>query len=102
MNKRRPDNSGRPADPRTAIPTPVRIAGWISAGHGLLGVLAAIVLVIRALGGHREETVVINGYATAAWFVILGGALLAAGLGDRKSTRLNSSHTSKSRMPSSA
>lgn len=23
----------------------------------------------------------INGYATAAWFVILGGALLAAGLG---------------------
>ncbi|HJC60536.1 MAG TPA: hypothetical protein H9755_09445 [Candidatus Dietzia intestinigallinarum] len=81
MNKRRPDRSGRPADPRTAIPTPVRIAGWISAGQGLLGVLAALVLVVRAVGGHREETVVINGYATAAWFVILGGALLAAGLG---------------------
>ena len=34
-----------------------------------------------------------------------GGALLvsaAAGSGDRKSTRLNSSHLGKSRMPSSA
>lgn len=81
MNKRRPDNSGQPADTRTAIPTPVRIAGWISAGQGLLGVLAAIVLVVRAVGGHSEETVVISGYATAAWFVILGGGLLAAGLG---------------------
>lgn len=38
-------------------------------------------LVVRAAGGHREETVVINGYATAAWFLILGGGLLAAGLG---------------------
>lgn len=81
MNKRRPEKSGRPADPRTAIPTPVRVAGWISAGQGFLGVLAAIVLIVRAVGGHREETVVISGYATAVWFVILGGGLLAAGLG---------------------
>lgn len=43
--------------------------------------LAAIVLIVRAVGGHREETVVISGYATAVWFVILGGGLLAAGLG---------------------
>lgn len=78
---RRPDDHGRPSDPRTAIPTQVRLAGWISAAQGLIGVVAAIVLVIRAIGGHREETVVISGYATAVWFVILGGGLLAAGLG---------------------
>ena len=32
----------------------------------------------------------------------LAGASAAASLGDRKSTRLNSSHTTVSRMPSSA
>lgn len=38
-------------------------------------------LIVRAVEGHREETVVISGYATAAWFVILGGGLMAAGVG---------------------
>ncbi len=38
-------------------------------------------LFVRALGGHREETVVISGYGTAVWFAILGGGLLAAGIG---------------------
>lgn len=68
-------------DPRVAIPTPVRIAGWIASAQGLLGVGAAVLLFIRAVGGHDEETVVISGYGTAAWFAILGGGLLAAGLG---------------------
>jgi MFS family permease len=36
------------------------------------------------------------------WAMIAGIALLAIALGDRKSTRLNSSHNSESRMPSSA
>ncbi|WP_223210201.1 hypothetical protein [Dietzia cinnamea] len=78
---RRPDDRGVPADPRTAIPTPVRLAGWISSAQGLIGVGVAVVLFVRALGGHREETVVISGYGTAVWFAILGGGLLAAGLG---------------------
>lgn len=65
----------------TAIPTPVRIAGWISAVQGFVGVLTAVALIVRAVEGHREETVVISGYATAAWFVILGGGLMAAGVG---------------------
>lgn len=43
--------------------------------------MAAVILIARATGGHREETVAISGYATAAWFVILGGGLFAAGLG---------------------
>lgn len=42
---------------------------------------AAVFLFIRAAGGHREETVVISGYGTAVWFVVLGGGLLAAGIG---------------------
>ncbi len=43
--------------------------------------MTAIVLIVRAIAGHREETVMISGYATAVWFVILGGALMAAGVG---------------------
>lgn len=63
------------------IPAPVRVAGWISAAQGLLGVGVAVALAIRAAGGHREETVVISGYGTAVWFLLLGGGLLAAGIG---------------------
>lgn len=59
----------------------MRIAGWISAAQGFVGVTAAVILFVRALGGHREETVVIDGYATAVWFLILGGGVLAAGVG---------------------
>lgn len=67
--------------PRAAIPVPVRIAGWIAAAQGLVGVCAAVYLFIRAVGGHHEETVQISGYGTAGWFAILGGGLLAAGVG---------------------
>ncbi|MBB0990839.1 hypothetical protein G6024_01890 [Dietzia maris] len=63
------------------MPGPVRLAGWIASAQGLIGVGIAVVLLIRAIGGHREETVVISGYGTAVWFAILGGGLLAAGLG---------------------
>ncbi|WP_346995630.1 hypothetical protein [Dietzia sp. SLG310A2-38A2] len=80
----RPDDHRPPLDrldPRTAIPTPVRVAGWISSAQGLIGVGVAVALAIRAAGGHREETVVISGYGTAVWFAILGGGLLAAGVG---------------------
>jgi peptidoglycan/LPS O-acetylase OafA/YrhL len=59
----------------------VRVAGWISAVQGLIGVGVAVALLVRAVGGHREETVVISGYGTAIWFAILGGGLLAAGIG---------------------
>ena len=77
----RQDQPRFPADPRVAIPGPVRLAGWIASAQGLIGVGAAVVLLVRAIGGHREETVAISGYATAVWFAILGGGLLAAGLG---------------------
>lgn len=76
-----PDDRPSLRDSQTVIPTPVRVAGWISAAQGLLGVGVAVALAIRAAGGHREETVVISGYGTAVWFLILGGGLLAAGIG---------------------
>lgn len=78
---RRQFESRLPVDPRIAIPGPVRLAGWVASAQGLIGVGIAVVLLVRAIGGHREETVVISGYGTAVWFAILGGGLLAAGLG---------------------
>lgn len=78
---RRPGDRSRPRDPRTAVPTPVRVAGWVATAQGLVGVGVGVVLIIRALAGHREETVVISGYGTALWFIILAGGLLAAGIG---------------------
>ena len=73
---------GRPGgDPRAAIPGTVRIAGWISTLQGLAGAGTALFLSLRALLGHREESVVISGYGTALWFLLIGGAVLAAGIG---------------------
>ena len=48
----------------------------------------------RTLRGHESWTI------SVAWNP--NGRKLASGSGDRKSTRLNSSHTDISRMPSSA
>lgn len=70
-----------PVDTRTAIPTPVRIAGWIAAAQGLIGVCFAVYLVIHAAMGYREETVAISGYGTAGWFFAIAGPVMAAGLG---------------------
>lgn len=46
--------------------------------QGAVAVGIAIVLVIRGLLGHDQTAT--SGYGTAAWFVILGGAVLAAGI----------------------
>ena len=50
----------------------------------------------NARSSHREPTPQGGGIA------VIVATLLAAWLGDRKSTRLNSSHLTQSRMPSSA
>ena len=75
------NRGGGAVDPRDVVPTPVRIAGWIATLQGLAGVLAAVVLTVRAATGHHEETVAISGYGTAGWFLVVGGAVLAAGVG---------------------
>ena len=60
-----------------ALPWPWRIAAWINIGAAIV-TLAASARLIELIGMSGD------------W------------LGDRKSTRLNSSHIQKSRMPSSA
>ncbi|NKY30415.1 hypothetical protein [Nocardia gamkensis] len=61
------------------VPTTVRAAGALVTLEGVVAVGVAIVLVVRGLLGHDQSTT--SGYGTAAWFGILGGAVLAAGAG---------------------
>ncbi|MEV6069397.1 hypothetical protein AB0L82_22870 [Nocardia sp. NPDC052001] len=61
------------------VPGTVRVAGALVALEGAAGVIVAIVLILRAATGSDQH--VVNGYGTAAWLVILAGAVLAAGIG---------------------
>jgi len=59
-------------------PTSVRGAGLIVAVQGAAGLVIAAVLLLRAIGGADQR--VANGFGTAVWFALAGGAVLAAGL----------------------
>ena len=59
------------------MPRALRVAGVIAALEGTLGLVMAVVLVVREAGGHHEAA--ISGYGTAAWFAVMGGAVAAAG-----------------------
>ncbi|MEU0500049.1 hypothetical protein ACWEO2_41830 [Nocardia sp. NPDC004278] len=61
------------------VPATVRGAGGLVALEGAVAVIVAIVLIVRGLLGHDQSAA--SGYGTAAWFGILGGAVLAAGIG---------------------
>lgn len=61
------------------VPATVRGAGGLVALEGAVAVGVAIVLIVRGLLGHDQSAT--SGYGTAAWFGILGGAVLAAGIG---------------------
>lgn len=52
-------------------------AGLVVAVQGVAGLGVAVVLVARALAGADQRTA--NGYGTAAWFALVGAAVLAAG-----------------------
>ncbi|BBX21786.1 hypothetical protein MTER_11970 [Mycolicibacter terrae] len=67
-------------------PRAVRGAGLVVAVQGVVGLTVAAVLVVRAVAGADQR--VANGYATAAWFALLGAAMLAAGWGLRRGRRL--------------
>ncbi|MFE3293282.1 hypothetical protein [Rhodococcus sp. NPDC059234] len=62
----------------SAPPTTVRVAGALVGLEGVVALVVAVVLVIRALLGEDQSTA--SGYGTAGWLVILGGAVLAAGI----------------------
>ncbi|MBO0866621.1 MAG: hypothetical protein J2P16_16295 [Mycobacterium sp.] len=59
------------------VPATVRGAGLIVAVQGVAGVVLAAVLLLRGLGGADQR--VVNGFGTAVWFVLVGGAVFAAG-----------------------
>ncbi|TQM30930.1 hypothetical protein [Nocardia bhagyanarayanae] len=71
--------SGKAEVSADAVPATVRGAGGLVALEGAVAVTVAIVLVVRGLLGHDQSQA--SGYGTAAWFGILGGAVLAAGIG---------------------
>ena len=75
--------------------------GLISPGESLVGILPGQVFTpgnIGVISRSGTLTYEIVSHLTAKGM----GQSTAIGMGDRKSTRLNSSHASKSRMPSSA
>jgi hypothetical protein len=45
--------------------------------EGLAGIVAAVILVIRGLAGADQR--IVNGFGTAVFFVLVGGAVLGAG-----------------------
>ena len=55
----------------------MRGAGLIVAVQGAAALVVAAVLVVRGLAGADQH--VVNGLGTAVWFVLVGGAVLAAG-----------------------
>jgi hypothetical protein len=59
------------------LPPAVRYAGFVVAAEGLVALVIAVVLVIRALGGADQH--VVSGYGTAIWFALIGGGVAAAG-----------------------
>ncbi|QDQ99367.1 hypothetical protein FO059_13785 [Tomitella fengzijianii] len=59
-------------------PNTVRLAGGIVTGEGVVGVGIAIFYVISALVGNHDKG--ISYYGTAAWFGVLFGGVLAAGV----------------------
>lgn len=57
-------------------PATVRRAALLVGLQGAVGAVAAVVFLIRALGGSDRH--IVNGFGNAAWFAVFGGALLAA------------------------
>ncbi|MFI6218413.1 hypothetical protein [Nocardia brasiliensis] len=66
-------------DGAAGVPATVRGAGALVTLEGGVAVIVALVLIVRGLLGADQTAT--SGYGTAAWFGILGGAVLAAGIG---------------------
>lgn len=62
----------------TPVPRPIRWAGISIAIQGCVGVIAAVILVIRELGGHHEDFA--SGYGLAMWCSLIGLGVLAGGI----------------------
>lgn len=69
------------------LPSTVKWAGYVGLIEGAVGLIAAIVMVIQTARGHGDGDAKVegvlaswgSGYGTALWFVIIFGAVAAAG-----------------------
>ena len=66
------------------VPAVVRYAGYLVAVQGIAGLVVAVVYLGHTLTGANQDQVrglALGGfgYGTAAWFTLIGGAVLAAG-----------------------
>ena len=57
-------------------PTTVRAAAALVGLEGAAGVVAAVVFLIRGLAGADQH--IVNGFGNAAWFAVIGAALLTS------------------------
>jgi peptidoglycan/LPS O-acetylase OafA/YrhL len=55
----------------------VRLAGLVVVAQGIASLVIAAVLTVRALAGADQH--VVNGLGTAAWFLLIGAVVGAAG-----------------------
>ena len=58
------------------VPVAVRRAAGLVGAQGAVGVIAAVIFVIRGFAGADRH--IVDGFGTAAWFAIFAAALLAA------------------------
>src|SRR3546814_3506198 len=78
--------------------------GWSFAGSAIFGLalsVASTVVLLRALQA-RDMVETEKGRIAVGWLIVEDLAMVLALVLDRKSTRLNSSHSCAPRMPSSA
>ncbi|AGP31371.1 hypothetical protein [Corynebacterium terpenotabidum] len=61
------------------LPPSIRYAGWLGMIEGGLGVIVAVIMIVRELGGVDDPDAAISGYGTAAWFAFFGGIIALAG-----------------------
>ncbi|MGB3698030.1 MAG: hypothetical protein WBA05_11415 [Gordonia sp. (in: high G+C Gram-positive bacteria)] len=71
-------SSSDPATSLPSVPSTLRWAGYGTAVQGALGLIVAVILVIREAAGHHEAA--ISGYGTAVWFAVIGGGVCAGGI----------------------
>lgn len=58
-------------------PQSVRYAGYLVAAEGVVGLIGAVVFVVRGLAGADQH--IVSGYGNALWLVLICGAVLAGG-----------------------
>lgn len=68
------------------IPAVVRFAGYLVIFEGVASLVFAGAVVIDTMGGASDDGIS-NGYGFASWFLIVGAAVLAGGIGLVKGRR---------------